>query len=126
MYTGPLALAGWKTEFNQPGATFVPVEKGGGAGTADGHWNEFDGGGVEFGPASTISGMDLSRELMTGWASDTFFLSTMTLGGLEDLGYEVDYSKAGIITAVPEPAAFVPAGIFAAFLLVKRRSRKSR
>lgn len=127
MYTGQFALAGWRTEFNQPGADFVPVEKGGGSGTADGHWNEFDGGpeGIEFGPVSNLTGMDFSHELMTGWASDTFFLSTVTLGGLEDLGYEVDYSKAGPIEAVPEMSPFAITAGLAVLMLVKRR-RKSR
>jgi Leishmanolysin len=103
MYTGAAALAAWRTEFGQPGATSVPVELGGGAGTANGHWNEVDFGGGNTGITSNLTGLDFRQELMTGWASSSFFLSTVTLGGLDDLGYQVDYSKAGLITYVPEP-----------------------
>lgn len=99
-YTGANALAGWQTEFNQPSATFVPVELGGGGGTANGHWNENDFGIGNTGFVSNISGMDFTSELMTGWASGTFFISTVTLGGLDDLGYIVDYSKAGLVDHV--------------------------
>lgn len=122
MYTGAFALAKWQTEFTQPGATFVPIEKGGGAGTANGHWNELDGGGIAIGPVSAISGLDLSKELMTGWASDTFYLSTVTLGSLEDLGYDVDYSKAGII-GVPEPSAYLTTLSLGLILLASRRRK---
>lgn len=128
-YLGQHALAGWINEFNQPGATFVPVEKGGDAGTVDGHWNESDGGFFSLGPVSNRTGLDISQELMTGWASDTFFLSEVTLGALEDLGYEVDYAKAGIIdhvVSVPEPGAIVPAAGLAAFALVRRRARRAK
>eukprot|EP00179_Madagascaria_erythrocladioides_P022190 CAMPEP_0198332402 /NCGR_PEP_ID=MMETSP1450-20131203/18255_1 /TAXON_ID=753684 ORGANISM="Madagascaria erythrocladiodes, Strain CCMP3234" /NCGR_SAMPLE_ID=MMETSP1450 /ASSEMBLY_ACC=CAM_ASM_001115 /LENGTH=434 /DNA_ID=CAMNT_0044036853 /DNA_START=296 /DNA_END=1600 /DNA_ORIENTATION=+ len=57
----------------------VPLESSGGDGTAGSHWSE------------DIFG----TELMTGFAdpvSDP--LSRLTIGGLEDLGYDVDYSNA--------------------------------
>ena len=104
-YKGANALTQWQTEFSQPSATYVPVELGGGAGTANGHWNEIDGGAGPTGIISADNGMDFSNELMTGWASSTFFVSRTTLGGLADLGYTVDYSKAGVvnhIVTVPE------------------------
>jgi hypothetical protein len=107
-YTGPNALAQYRSEFSQPLATHIPVELGGGDGTADGHWNEVDGGGSATGIISVDNGMDFRDELMTGWASSTFFISRTTLGALDDLGYIVDYSKAGIvdhIVTVPEPSA---------------------
>ncbi|RYD52489.1 MAG: PEP-CTERM sorting domain-containing protein [Verrucomicrobiaceae bacterium] len=119
-YYGPNALAGWQNEFGQSGATYVPVELGGGSGTANGHWNEVDGGGVSTGFVSNITGLDFSKELMTGWASNPFFLSTVTLGGLDDLGYIVDYSKAGLI---PEPATGML--VVAASGLALRRRRRS-
>jgi hypothetical protein len=57
----------------------VPVENSGGPGTRDGHWREsiFD------------------NELMTGWLdmSDNP-LSSITVGALEDIGYEVDFNRA--------------------------------
>jgi hypothetical protein len=55
-------------------------------------------------PARSLAQTAL-KGLMTGWAGDSFFVSTVTLGGLEDLGYIVDYSKAGPVNdvaAVPE------------------------
>ncbi len=104
-YTGSNALAQWRTEFNLPLATFVPVELGGGGGTANGHWNEVDGGAGLTGIVSVSNGMDFSNELMTGWASNNFFVSNTTLGGIDDLGYIVDYTKAGVVNhvvSVPE------------------------
>ncbi|GAA5131547.1 hypothetical protein JIN84_06845 [Luteolibacter yonseiensis] len=108
-YTGPNALARWQSEFNQPSATYVPVELGGGPGTANGHWNENNSGVGNTGFVSNLTGMDLSNELMTGWASNTFFISEMTLGALDDLGYIVDYSKAGVVDhiVVPELTSLV-------------------
>jgi hypothetical protein len=62
------------------GSGFVPLETGGGSGTAFSHWSEarFD------------------RELMTGYveSSGSMPLSIVTVGGLQDLGYEVDYAQA--------------------------------
>lgn len=118
-YTGPHALAQYQTEFSQPGATYVPVELEGGQGNANGHWNENFGGLTSTGIVSADNGMDFSQELMTGWSSGSYFLSRTTLGALEDLGYLVDYSKAGVIdhlVVVPETStaalAFVAAGMF--------------
>ena len=54
---------------------------------------------------SVSNGMDFSNELMTGWASNNFFVSNTTLGGIDDLGYIVDYTKAGVVNhvvSVPE------------------------
>ncbi|MCW1924908.1 leishmanolysin [Luteolibacter arcticus] len=121
-YFGANALSAWQTEFGQAGATFVPVELGGGPGTAEGHWNEVNGGGGATGFVSNLTGSDFSNELMTGWAAGEFFLSKVTLGGLDDLGYVVDYSKAGLITyaPVPEPAVAMLA-ISAAGLGFRRR-----
>lgn len=121
-YTGPNALAQYKTEFNLPSATFVPVELGGGGGTANGHWNENDGGGGLTGVVSVSNGMDFTNELMTGWASNSFFVSATTLGGLDDLGYTVDYSKAGVVnhTVVPEWSS-LGLCLSSAALLVRRR-----
>lgn len=123
-YTGPNALAQYRSEFSQPSATYVPVELGGGIGTANAHWNEVDGGGSPTGIVSASHGMDLQDELMTGWASGNFFLSRTTLGSLDDLGYIVDYSKAGIvnhIVVVPELSSISLCLLGGALLFRRRR-----
>lgn len=61
----------------------IPVENDGGRGTACSHWDEDC----------------LMGELMTGYASGGLEMSRMTIAGLEDLGYEVDYSKANTFSA---------------------------
>lgn len=57
----------------------VPTEQDGGPGTACGHWDEDC----------------LGDELMTGvTGARTQILSKITIASLQDLGYQVDYSKA--------------------------------
>lgn len=58
----------------------VPVENIGGQGTANGHWRE------------QVMGNEMMTSYMTNLEA---VLSTVTLAALEDMGYEVDYSKAG-------------------------------
>jgi hypothetical protein len=122
-YKGANALSQWQTEFNQPSATYVPVELGGGAGTANGHWDEVDGGAGTTGIVSVDNGMDFSKELMTGWASNTFFVSRTTLGGLDDLGYIVDYSKAGVVNHIVTVPEWSSTGLLllGSGLMVRRR-----
>ena len=75
------------------------------------------------GIVSVDNGMDFSNELMTGWASNGFFVSKTTLGGLADLGYIVDYTKAGIVNhtvSVPEWSS-AALGLSSVVLLVRRR-----
>jgi hypothetical protein len=60
-------------------AADVPVENTGGPGTADGHWRE----------------SVFRNELMSGFiAAPNNPMSRMTVASLQDLGYEVDLSKA--------------------------------
>jgi hypothetical protein len=77
-YTGARALPG----FLLGGGSFasgVPVENTGGAGTRDAHWRE----------------TTLRAELMTGWInSGANPLSTITVGSLMDLGYQVNFGAA--------------------------------
>lgn len=112
-FTGANAIAAYRTEFNQPGALFVPVELGGGAGTANGHWNEVDGGGGDTGILS-IQG-DLRYELMTGWIGSSYYISDMTVASFVDIGYMSAESE------VPEPATMVLIGAGLAFLGFRRR-----
>ncbi len=70
---------------NGVAAVAVPLETGGGGGTAGSHWSE----------------AVFKNELMTGYINSTAFggmvadpLSAMTIASLKDLGYGVDMSKA--------------------------------
>ena len=62
--------------------TYVPVEKEGGLGTADSHWDsdhEFFDFNKEF-----------TREIMGGYADEsTNYLSEITISSIKDLGYEI-------------------------------------
>ena len=95
-YTGSFGLEAYRAEFGQPAAAFVPVELEGGAGTADGHWDEVDDG---FGVTGITDsqGRDMRYELMTGWLNGPTFLSNTTIQSFRDLGYTV--------AAVPLPGA---------------------
>jgi hypothetical protein len=79
-YTGPNALAEYRTLTGNPNAAFVPVETDGGPGTAFGHWDEeiFD------------------NELMTGFLNSGVPnpISRMTIGALKDFGYGVNLAAA--------------------------------
>ncbi|MBC8142707.1 MAG: peptidase, partial [Armatimonadetes bacterium] len=63
-YIGVNALAAWRTEYGQTGATFVPIEQGGGPGTRGGHWAEVT---PNVGGTTDTQGRPLTRELMTGF-----------------------------------------------------------
>lgn len=65
----------------------VPVENTGGQGTQDAHWRE----------------SDMGRELMTGFldSGSSNPLSSITIGAMEDMGYEVDLTKADAYTVSP-------------------------
>lgn len=69
----------------------VPLETGGGGGTAGSHWDE----GV------------FTNELMTGYASRTAGMPTsvITVGALDDMGYTVNYSAADPYT-IPSSLQF--------------------
>ena len=98
-YTGVNALEAYKGYFPDISNNFVgiPIEDNGGAGTANVHPEEDD--------ARDTSSSDryingklhpgLYHELMTGWLNPIPApMSKVTLGFLEDIGYNVDYSKA--------------------------------
>jgi hypothetical protein len=84
-YTGEAALAAYQAEFD-PSALFIPVENDGGAGTADGHWEQDSG--------------FLTEDLMVGTTygyNPNTPVSQTTLASFVDLGYT--------LTPVPLPAA---------------------
>jgi len=78
-YTGANALREYSTLLGSS-ATSVPLETGGGPGTAGAHWSE----------AVFVT------ELMTGFAQNSppMPLSRVTVGSLQDMGYTVNYSAA--------------------------------
>lgn len=82
-YTGANGVARWQA---LGGTGNVPVEENGIPGTGCSHWDE-----ETFGD-----------ELMTGYIALTSSLSTVTIGSLDDLGYEVNYAAADAYTLPPD------------------------
>jgi subtilisin-like proprotein convertase family protein len=78
-FLGPQAIAEYNELFDNT-STSVPVENTGGPGTRDGHWSE------------AIFG----NELMTGYLNSGVAnpISRITIGQLDDLGYEVNLDAA--------------------------------
>ena len=77
LFTGANAVAAYNDLLHGGSVTGVPLETGGGSGTADSHWSE----------------AVFNNELMTGYinlVSDP--LSRMTVASLQDLGYHVNYN----------------------------------
>ncbi|MEM7316801.1 MAG: peptidase, partial [Planctomycetota bacterium] len=95
-YTGTNATAAWQSEFGQSGTP--DVELGGGAGTANGHWNEVDGGSALTGIVDSM-GRDMRDELMTGWLNPNAFISDMTIQSFVDIGF--------VAAAIPEPSGML-------------------
>ncbi|WP_236618529.1 PEP-CTERM sorting domain-containing protein [Rhodopirellula europaea] len=118
-FTGANTTAPWQSEFGQGGTP--DVELSGGPGTANGHWDEPDGGGA-FSGITDASGRDLTFELMTGWLNvgpEDPFISGMTLASFQDIGFLAN------ATAVPEPGTggVLVAGLAAGMGWRRRRSR---
>ncbi|QTN32834.1 hypothetical protein HZ994_11000 [Akkermansiaceae bacterium] len=132
-YIGANGLSIYQSEFD-PTAAFIPIERDGGPGTADGHWNMvadhfnsslenqpgFDSDPGDGGPAPTVLfgpnlGLSLDDELMTGVSSGSRFISETTKASLIDIGFTLHSSP------VPEPAVF--AHLALAFGLAARRRR---
>jgi hypothetical protein len=112
-YTGAAGLAAYNDEFGLA-ATFVPVELGGGGGTANGHWNEVNGGAGLTGVVSNVQPPpfnDMAYELMTGWLNAPLFISNLTKQSMIDLGY----------TVVPEPSTLV---LTVSVMLLAARGRR--
>lgn len=88
LFVGANALREYRSIFGRPTATGVPLETGGGAGTAGSHWEE----------------NTFQSELMTGFATGALPLSRLTIGAMQDLGYTVNYARADAYT---KPVAIV-------------------
>ena len=101
-YTGANALREYRYYFNDTNEQFlgVPIEDDGGSGTRLVHPEEHGTPGVTSTKDRYINDIlhpGLDTELMSGWMDSyplPIPLSRITLGFLEDLGLEVDYSKA--------------------------------
>ena len=79
----------YKTYFPASQVVGIPLEDDGGDGTEGSHPEEQMNRKIDGTPHP-----GLQDELMTGWLGTLASLSRITLGFLEDIGYEVDYSKA--------------------------------
>ena len=106
-YTGANALREYKSYFTDNGSSSfvgVPIEDNGEAGTVNVHPEEGPEGGVSE-DNRYINGIlhpGLDMELMTGWLDSSPVptqLSRVTLGFLEDMGYNVNYNLADIYIA---------------------------
>lgn len=119
-YAGTTALATYQSEFSLPAASFIPVERGGGPGTEDVHWDETDGFALPTG-ITDAQGRDMRFELMTGWLSPPTFVSQTTIASFADIGYTVN------LLPVPEPGTVVlwllGAPALAAWAKKQRQSR---
>lgn len=86
-YEGPAGNDAWVNDYGASTAK-VPIANTGGCGTADSHWRE----------------IYLQDELMTGYAQGGGEpLSLVTIGALQDLGYEVDFGAADTWSIPPLP-----------------------
>lgn len=83
-YIGTNALEAYRELTGKPGLTSVPVEPG------SGHFSE----------------TALGNEILTPTIGKTTFISTVSIGALEDLGYTVDYTHAENFV--------LPAGVYTA------------
>lgn len=90
-YNGPAGVAAWH---ELGGTGRVPLENGGGSGTAIGHWRE-----------STFD-----NELMTGYSDPNEALSRLTVAALADQGYGVDLDAADPYRLPTPPVAAARGG----------------
>ena len=137
-YTGAMSLAAYQNEFD-PTATFIPIELDGGAGTANGHWNEvadnfreenhfqffpgLDGHPGDDDPAPIVrfgpfAGESLDDELLSGTLSGSLFISDTTLGSFQDIGYTTVAFRS---VAVPEPTSLLLSFLGLGVVAIQRR-----
>jgi len=80
-YTGAFGVAAFEQEFSN-NLGYIPVELGGGPGTANGHWDETNA-------YTNPDGLGLGQELMSGFLSGANYLSDTTVQSLRDIGFTV-------------------------------------
>lgn len=103
-YTGPAAVAAYRSEFGVE-AAFVPVEREAGPGSDDGHWAETWAGGA--------------GALMTSFHDPPTYLSETTLASFRDIGYRTAPPPAPI----PAPAgAWLALGALGLLSALRRRA----
>lgn len=105
-YNGPNALREYKAQFNNENFIGIPVEDDGVAGTVNQHFEEGNGGLSSIdryinvnvdGTNVEILHPGLTSEIITGFLdpSPEFIpLNLTTIGALQDIGFDVDYTKA--------------------------------
>ena len=69
------------------------------------------------GLTSSIANEDLGGEILTGWANGSLYISNVTRGGFQDLGYDA------VILPVPEPSQSALALLSALTFLKRRRAQ---
>lgn len=117
-YTGAAGVAAYRTEFGVPGATFIPVENAGAAGSMNSHWDQLMRSSPQEGnPADPYSldprvgvvdslGRDRGLELMSGAIDADYrepWLSRTTIESMRDLGFTTatpyDFNHDGVANA---------------------------
>ena len=107
-YSAANAVREYRNYANNQELIGIPIENDGELGIANVHPEEGDEGIL----SQNIRRIDgevhpgLNAELMTGWMEDIDTLtplSRITIGFLDDLGFQVDYSKADYFAISPEP-----------------------
>lgn len=102
-YIGPAALREYRRICGNENIACLPIENDGGGGTAGYHPEEglepnvSVDNRVEYVDGHTHQLPGLDKELMTGWAevdAEIEPLSAISVGMLEDIGYEVNYAYA--------------------------------
>jgi hypothetical protein len=106
-YFGEHALREYKYYYEQSGGNpddiyGIPIENDGGGGTAYGHSEEGDHRHISANNRyyNGVLHPGLGSELMTGWSDGGNELSRITIGFLEDLGYNVNYDEADEYTLI--------------------------
>ena len=102
LYEGKNAVKEYKkycksSGYNIDNLIGIPIENDGGTGTAGGHPEEGSLTNVSKNDRSFNDSLHpgLNNEMMTGWENNSSDpLSRITIGFLDDLGYDVDYNKA--------------------------------